>query len=263
MQDSPETTAAAETAPAETATSVAQFRANLDAVRQRIAAACARSGRDPGEVRLLPVSKTVPEERIRLAYAAGCRFLGENKVQEAREKAEAMADLTDLKWSVIGHLQSNKAKYVARFADEFQALDSLKVAGALDRRLQIEGRALDVFVQVNSSGEASKFGLPPEEVLDFVRQLPAFSALRVRGLMTLALFSQDQERVRACFQRMRGVREMLQQEAPDSLSFDELSMGMSGDFELAIEEGSTLVRVGQAIFGPRAVPDSHYWPGTG
>lgn len=250
------------TAPTETATSVAQFRANLDAVQQRINDACTRSGRDPSEVRLLPVSKTVPEERIRMAYAAGCRFLGENKVQEALEKSEAMADLSDLKWSVIGHLQSNKAKYVARFAHEFQALDSLKLAGALDRRLQIEGRGLDVFVQVNSSSEDSKFGLPPDEVLDFVRQLPAFSALRVRGLMTLALFSEDEDRVRPCFQRMRDLQEVLRQDAPDGLSFDELSMGMSGDFELAIEEGATVVRVGQAIFGPRAVPDSHYWPGT-
>ena len=255
---------ASETATAnETASSAAQLRANLAAVQERIDKACARSGRDPKEVRLLPVSKTVPEERIRMAYAAGCRFLGENKVQEALEKSEAMADLTDLKWSLIGHLQSNKAKYVARFAHEFQALDSLKLAGALDRRLQIEGRALDVFVQVNSSGEASKFGLPPEQVLDFVRQLPAYSSLNVRGLMTLALFSPEQDLVRPCFQRMRNLREMLRQDAPDSLSFDELSMGMSGDFELAIEEGATVVRVGQAIFGPRKVPDSHYWPGTG
>lgn len=254
MQDTTETS---------TAETVPQFRENLDAVQRRIDAACARCGRNSAEVRLLPVSKTVPEERIRMAYAAGCRFLGENKVQEAREKAEAMADLSDLKWSVIGHLQSNKAKYVARFAQEFQALDSLKVAGALDRRLQIEGRSLDVFVQVNSSDEDSKFGLAPGEVLNFVRQLPAFDALKVRGLMTLALFSPDRDRVRACFLKMRDLQEQLRQDAPAGLSFDELSMGMSGDFELAIEEGATVVRVGQAIFGPRQIPDSHYWPGTG
>ncbi len=260
---SPVEMTAAQAAPSVAASSVEDFRANLDAVHKRIAQACARSGRDPKDVRLLPVSKTVPEARIRMAYAAGCRFLGENKVQEAQEKSEAMADLSDLKWSVIGHLQSNKAKYVARFAHEFLALDSLKLAGALDRRLQIEGRSLDVFVQVNSSGEDSKFGLPPEGVLDFVRQLPAFGALRVRGLMTLAVFSPDEDRVRPCFQRMRDLRERLRQDAPDSLSFEELSMGMSGDFELAIEEGATVVRVGQAIFGPRKTPDSHYWPGTG
>ncbi|MFD2112154.1 YggS family pyridoxal phosphate-dependent enzyme [Thiorhodococcus fuscus] len=243
-----------------TAHGVDDFRRNLAAVRQRIADACARAGRDPAGVRLLPVSKTVPEERIRLAYATGCRELGENKVQEAQRKAEAMGDLADLRWSVIGHLQTNKAKVVARFASEFQALDSLRVAEALDRRLQAEGRALDVLVQVNTSGEASKFGLPPAEVAAFVRELPAFSALRVRGLMTLALLSADAARVRPCFVLLRELRERLRQEAPAGIGMDELSMGMSGDFELAIEEGATVVRVGQAIFGARATPDSHYWP---
>lgn len=243
-----------------TALGVEDFRRNLTAVRARIAAACARSGRDPAEVRLLPVSKTVPETRIRMAYAAGFREFGENKAQEVLSKAETMADLPDLRWSVIGHLQTNKAKIVARFAGEFQALDSLRVAEALDCRLQAEGRALDVLVQVNTSGESSKFGLPPEEVTRFVRELPAYTALRVRGLMTLALLSADPTRVRPCFALLRDLREHLRQDAPAGIVMDELSMGMSGDFELAIEEGATVVRVGQAIFGARAVPDSHYWP---
>jgi hypothetical protein len=143
---------------------------------------------------LLPVSKTKPQASLRLAYAAGCRWLGENKVQEAFGKWESMQDLTDLHWSVIGHLQTNKARLVARFASEFQALDSLRVAEALDRHLQAQGRSLDVFVQVNTSGEASKYGLSPEAVPDFIQQLPVFSALRVRGLMTLALFSAEAER---------------------------------------------------------------------
>src|SRR5690606_21005374 len=143
-----------------TALTLDAIRENLAAVRRRIDAAALRVGRDPSEIRLLPVSKTVPEERLRLAYEAGCRMLGENKVQEAQRKAEARADLEGLEWSVIGHRQRNKARYVARFASEFQALDSLRLAEMLDRRLQIEGRSLDVFVQVNSSGEASKFGLP-------------------------------------------------------------------------------------------------------
>ena len=235
------------------ASSVDDFRHNL--------AACQRAGRDPASVRLLPVSKTVGEERIRMAYAAGARFLGENKVQEAFGKWEAMQDLPDLKWAVIGHLQTNKAKVVARFASEFQALDSLRVAEALDRRLQAEGRGLDVFVQVNTSGEPSKFGLAPDEVAAFIQQLPAFSALRVRGLMTLALFSDDAVRVRQCFVLLRTLRDRLRQSAPAGVGLDELSMGMSGDYEIAIEEGATVVRVGQAIFGARALPDSHYWPG--
>lgn len=242
------------------AVTVEDFRQNLAAVQARIDAACLRVGRDPATVRLLPVSKTKPEASLRMAYAAGCRMLGENKVQEAYGKWEAMHDLTDLQWSVIGHLQTNKARLVARFASEFQALDSLRVAEALDRRLQAEGRSLDVFVQVNSSGEASKYGLAPEEVPAFIQALPAFSALRVRGLMTLALFSAEAERVRRCFVLLRELRDRLQQSMPADTSLDELSMGMSGDFEIAIEEGATVVRVGQAIFGARALPDSYYWP---
>jgi pyridoxal phosphate enzyme (YggS family) len=257
---------AAETAPPRSnsayppAESQADFAHNLAAVRDRIAGAAARAGRDAASVRLLSVSKTVPAERLRLAIAAGCRDLGENKVQEASRKAENLADLTDLRWSVIGHLQTNKAKDVVRFASEFQALDSPRVAEALDRRLQAAGRSLDVFVQVNTSGEDSKFGLEPEAVGEFLTHLPAYQSLRVRGLMTLALFSPDTARVRACFVLLRELRDRLRQDAPTGVDLAELSMGMSGDFETAIEEGSTVVRVGQAIFGSRKLPDSHYWP---
>lgn len=239
-----------------------KIKKNLAIVRERIVAACQQVGRDTSSVRLLPVTKTVPAERLRISHAAGCLEMGENKIQEALKKSEVLSDL-NIRWSIIGHLQTNKAKYLARFANEFQALDSLKVAAELDKRLQNEGRSLDVFVQVNSSGEASKFGLPPDEVRAFVGQLPNYSSLRIKGLMTLAIFSTDHERVRACFSKMRAVQEILRQEAPDGLSFDQLSMGMSGDYELAIEEGATVVRVGQAIFGKRPLPDSHYWPGSG
>lgn len=242
------------------ARTVQDFERNLAAVQARIEAACRRAGRDAAGVRLLPVSKTQPADRLRLAHSAGCRMLGENKVQEAHGKWQALQDLGDLQWSVIGHLQTNKAKLVARFASEFQALDSLRLAEALDRRLQAEGRSLDVFVQVNTSGEASKYGLAPEDAAAFIRALPAFPALRLRGLMTLALFSSDAERVRQCFVRLRLLRERLRQDQAAGLALDELSMGMSGDFEIAIEEGATVVRVGQAIFGARALPDSHYWP---
>lgn len=242
---------------AQTAQAIAR---NLAEVQRRIDTACTRSGRQLGSVRLLPVSKTVEEARLRLAYDAGCRFLGENKVQEASRKQEALSNLPDLRWSIIGHLQTNKAKLVARFASEFQALDSLRVAEALDRRLQDEGRSLDVFVQVNTSGEASKYGLPPDEVMGFFRALPAYSSLRVRGLMTLAVFTNDTERVRACFARLRQIQAEVRNDAPRGATCEELSMGMSGDFELAVEAGATVVRVGQAIFGARALPDSHYWP---
>ena len=235
------------------------LRQNIATVRARIEAACAACGRNADEIRLLPVSKTHPPEVLRLAHQAGIDEFGENKAQEARQKAEALADLP-LRWSVIGHLQSNKAKYVARFAHEFQALDSIELAEALDRRLQIEGRALDVFVQVNTSNEPQKFGIAPETARDFLRQMPIFSSLRVKGLMTLAMFDADETRVRQCFIRLRQLRDALRQELPDGIDLDALSMGMSGDFPIAIEEGATVVRVGQAIFGTRPTPDSHYWP---
>ena len=238
------------------AESVQDLTDNLAAVQARIAAACLRAGRNATDVRLLPVSKTMDEQHIRQAYQAGCRLLGENKVQEAWGKSQAMADLTDLKWSVIGHLQSNKAKLVAKFASEFQALDSLSTAEVLDRRLQLEGRSLEVFVQVNTSNEPSKYGLAPGHVAEFLAQLSPFKNLRIMGLMTLAEFSSDADRVRACFIRLRELRDQLAARFGDL----QLSMGMSGDFEIAIEEGANVVRVGQAIFGARSLPDDHFWP---
>lgn len=238
------------------------IQTRLAQVQQRIEEACKKAGRDPGSVRLLPVSKTVSADILRIAHAAGCHELGENKVQEALEKSQALADL-NIKWSMIGHLQTNKAKHIARFAHEFQALDSLRLAAELDKRLQQQGRGMDVFVQINSSAEDSKFGLSPDEALSFVKQLPHYSSLQIKGLMTLAVFSTDKLRVRDCFIKMQALQNRLQQDAPDGLSFDQLSMGMSGDYELAIEHGATVVRVGQAIFGKRPLPDSHYWPGLG
>ncbi len=232
---------------------------NLAVVRDRIEVACGRAGRDPAEVRLLPVSKTHGLELITEAYNAGVRLFGENRVQEAAEKAELCADRPDLGWAIIGHLQTNKAKQVAAFASEFHALDSLKLAAALSRRLHDLGRTLDVFIQVNSSGEPQKFGLAPEEVEQFARDLARFGTLRVRGLMTLAVFSDDQAAVRGCFARMQTLQaELRDQGLPGK--FDELSMGMSGDFELAIEYGATTVRVGQAIFGARLRPQDYWSP---
>ncbi|MFT3971200.1 MAG: YggS family pyridoxal phosphate-dependent enzyme [Micropruina sp.] len=242
-----------------TAHSVEDFRRNLAAVRAKVDAAAERAGRSPAEVRLLPVSKTVPEDRIRNAIAAGMHQLGENKVQEAKRKHANLID-EDVAWSVIGHLQTNKARDVAAFAAEFQALDSLRVAEALDRRLQAAGRSLDVFVQVNTSAEESKYGLPPEEVPAFLRQLPHYASLKVHGLMTLALFTSDMERVRACFVRLRDLRDRARDADPALIGSGELSMGMSGDYEVAIEEGATCVRVGQAIFGARVLHEDHYWP---
>lgn len=234
------------------------FRANLSAVEARIAQACARAGRARASVRLLPISKTVPAHVLRHACAAGLRSFGENKIQEAIGKHEALADLA-IDWSIVGHLQSNKAKHLVRFAREFHALDSLALAELLDERLQREDRFLDCYVQVNTSNEESKFGLAPDALLPFVEQLARFPRLRPRGLMTLALFSADMDQVRPCFRLLRHLRDEAVRHHP---GLRELCMGMSGDFEAAIEEGADVVRVGQAIFGARPTPDSHYWPGS-
>lgn len=241
------------------AQSIDDLRDNLMQIEQRIAAACARAGRSRAEVQLLPVSKTVPEALLRDCYQLGYRHFGENKVQEALQKAEAMQDL-DVHWSVIGHLQSNKIKYVARFASEFQALDSLSVASALQQRLEEQQRELEVLIQINTSDEASKYGIRAEEADALVEALHAYPRLKVKGLMTLALLSEQSERVRDCFVLLRETAERLKHNLPDGMSMERLSMGMSGDFEAAIAEGATVVRVGQAIFGARAYPDSHYWP---
>ena len=244
-----------------TARTAAEIHRNLTAVRDRIARAAARSERAPEDVRLLVVTKTVPADRVRLAAAAGCRDLGENKVQEAKQKSVELSDL-DVTWSIIGHLQTNKAKTVAGFAAEFQALDSVRVADALDRHLQAAGRALDVYVQVNTSGENSKYGVTTDGLPALLCDLAHHHSLRVRGLMTLATLTSDTATVRSCFRLLRTLRDQARDQDPDLIGPGELSMGMSGDYEIAIEEGATCVRVGQAIFGERFLPDSHYWPRT-
>ncbi|MGV2981227.1 YggS family pyridoxal phosphate-dependent enzyme [Camelimonas sp. ID_303_24] len=233
------------------------FAANLEAVQARIAAACQRSGRSPDDVRLLPVTKTVPAHILRLAFAAGIHDFGENKLQEARDKQALLADLP-ICWSIIGHLQTNKVKYLVRLASEFHALDSLRLAGELNRRLEAVERDLDVFVQVNASGEDSKYGLQPDALMPFVERLAEFPRLKPRGLMTLAIFSADVAQVRDCFRLLRALRDRAVTVHPGLTG---LSMGMSGDYESAIEEGATVVRVGQAIFGARPTSNASYWPG--
>jgi pyridoxal phosphate enzyme (YggS family) len=227
------------------------FATRLADLQSRIAVACRRAGRDPAEVALLPVSKTFGADRIREASALGLRRFGESRMQEVREKADALAGVP-VEWVVIGHLQTNKAKDAARLAAEVQSLDRLDLADALDRRLQQEGRALDVLVQVKTSEEPGKYGLDPAGLPAFVRALARdYASLRVRGLMTLAVNSEDADAVRACFRTLRTCRDRLREEAIEGVDLSRLSMGMSGDFELAIEEGSTEVRIGSALFGAR------------
>ncbi len=228
-----------------------QIAGNIADVRDRIRAACERVGRDHDEVRLLPVSKTQPVSALLAAQAAGCDRFGENRVQEIVAKSSELGSGSGIEFALIGPLQSNKAGRTAELAVEFQALESLKVAAALDRRLQELGRSLEVLVEVNTSGEASKFGLAPEQVLAFAAELGAYDSLNVRGLMTIAAPGPDMTRVAACFELLRGLRARLRDDQVAGCLWPELSMGMSGDFELAIEHGSTCVRVGTAIFGGR------------
>jgi pyridoxal phosphate enzyme (YggS family) len=220
----------------------------LAAVRASIDLACREAGRDPAGVNLLPVSKTFGEEVVREAVGLGLRRFGENKVQEIQAKATALADEA-LDWVVIGHLQTNKAKAVAKVAAEVQSLDRLDLAVALDKALQAQGRAIDVLVQVKTSREESKFGLPPDALPAFLNALKAFPSLRLRGLMTLAEASDDEAVVRGCFRQLYHLRDSARDAGHP---VDRLSMGMSGDFALAIAEGSTEVRIGSAIFGARS-----------
>lgn len=221
---------------------------NWAQIRQRVDEACRAAGRDPAEVDILPVSKTFDAEVIRAAVALGLHRFGENRVQEIRDKSLSLADC-GIDWVVIGHVQTNKARDVARLASEVQSLDRLELAEALDRRLQHEGRRLDVLVQVKTSPEPGKYGLAPEQLPDFLNQLRSFASLRVRGLMTLAIQSSDPAEVRACFGTLRRLRDQAVSRGHD---LPTLSMGMSGDFALAIAEGASEVRIGTAIFGRRS-----------
>ncbi len=226
---------------------------NFKNVTAQLAMACEKAGREPSSVSLLPVSKTFSAEVVAQAAQLGYRRFGENKAQELKQKAQELADL-HLSWVIIGHLQTNKAKEVAKYADEIQSLDRIELAVALDKRLQQEGRALDALIQVKTSREESKTGMLPEEVPAFLDALKGFDTLRIKGFMTIAENSTDSQVVRECFRQVRELAEKMRQQT--GLPLPVLSMGMSGDFELAIAEGATEVRIGSAIFGARHYPPS-------
>ncbi len=223
-----------------------QIAQNLEAVRRRITAAAQRAGRDPAAVRLVAVSKTVPVELIREAAAAGQRLFGENYLQEAKGKIAALG--AGLSWHFIGHLQSNKAKGAVALFDLIHGVDRLKLAQALNVAADSLGKVQEILIQVNLAGEASKSGTAPEAAPELLQQISLLPHLKVRGLMTMPPFLAP-EAVRPYFRALRELRDRLQDRA--GLCLPELSMGMSGDYEVAVAEGSTLVRVGTAIFGGR------------
>ena len=233
-----------------------RIRTNIATVRERMATACERAGRDPDSVRLLLATKTVEPERIRVAIEAGEKLVAENRVQEVRPKFEALADL-EYERHFIGHLQSNKVNALVPYVSCIETLDRLSLARKLNNRLEREGETLEVLIQVNTSGEETKAGLEPDdlseepdEVEPFIRTVAGLKALKIRGLMTIGL-NAEPEVARPSLALLRETAERIREENIDGVAMDELSMGMTGDLEVAIEEGSTIVRVGSAIFGAR------------
>lgn len=223
------------------------MKENIRRVRDRIAKAATRSGRDPGAVRLVAVTKTLPVEQVRAAITAGIIDIGENRVQEASAKIEKIGHAVT--WHMIGHLQSNKAGKVVQQFDMIQSLDSLELAEKVSEQAHKLGRRIDCLIEVNSSGEESKYGLPPSMALDTVQAASQFPGIVLRGIMTIGPLSDDPVKVRRAFDLTYRLFEKARGGA--GLQFDILSMGMSGDFETAIEAGSTMVRIGTAIFGAR------------
>lgn len=226
------------------------FRTGLAAVRERIVAACAAAGRDPATVRLLPVTKNHPAEAVALAVAAGFEAVGENRVQEAVSKqAECAARNLRVRWELIGHLQSNKAKLAARAFDRVQSVESAKLLDVLDREAAAAGRVLPVLLQINAGNDPAKFGAEPADAPALLEHALGKTALRVEGLMTIAPLSDDPAVARRTFVNLRTIRDQLV--ARFGVALPELSMGMTGDLAAAIAEGSTMLRVGTALFGER------------
>ena len=225
---------------------------NLQAVEERIAGAAARAGRQRSDVTLVAVSKSRTAGEVEAAIAAGVTHLGENRVQEAEAKRRCVQSAAA--WHLVGRLQSNKAGRAVELFEVVQSVDSIRLAAALQRRAVRAGRSLDVLIQVNSSGAPGQGGVPPGETRALAEQVAGMSHLRVLGLMTIAELTPDEARLRSCFARLRALSENLTRAAIEGVETTVLSMGMSGDFEIAIEEGASMVRVGTAIFGPRAAP---------
>ena len=232
---------------------------NIAVIQGRIENACKASGRDPGEVKLLLATKTVSAERIKIAFSAGVTLIAENKVHELKEKFEALKDSPHTK-HFIGHLQTNKIKDLLKCEVAcIESLDRLDLAEKLQQRLEFEDRTIEALIQVNTSFEESKFGVSPEHAVELVEQVSRFDRIKIKGLMTIGLFSDEIERVRKCFRLLKDIQQQIIDLEIPNVEMNELSMGMSGDLEAAIEEGATIVRVGTAIFGERIYSDSYYW----
>ncbi|MFC5044291.1 YggS family pyridoxal phosphate-dependent enzyme [Aquimarina hainanensis] len=231
---------------------------NLHTIQKRIQTACHKSNRNPEEVRLLLATKTVSPDRIQIAIDEGFSLIGENKVQELKQKASTIS-VAKPEIHFIGHLQTNKIKEVLKWAHCIESVDRISLAQKLHNRLALDNKTLDIFVQVNTSGEKSKFGVSPENAIPLLKEISQFETLNIKGLMTIGLLSTKSEEVRKCFKTLKTIQEQVNASAIPNIKIEELSMGMSGDLEIAIEEGATIIRVGTAIFGEREYPDTYYW----
>ncbi|MBE6007671.1 MAG: YggS family pyridoxal phosphate-dependent enzyme [Lachnospiraceae bacterium] len=225
------------------------IRENIEVIREKIARAAEKAGRDPKDVLLLAVTKTIDNERIREAVDAGLCELGENKVQEIMDKYDTLC--RDVKWHMIGHLQTNKVKYIIDKVTLIHSVDSLKLAEEINKKAAKAEKVMDILVEINVADEESKFGITCDVAEDIIRKLSTMHNIRVRGLMTVAPFVEDGEQNRPVFVRLRQLLVDINAKKIDNVNMDILSMGMTGDYEVAVEEGATIVRVGTGIFGPR------------
>lgn len=226
---------------------------NLETVKNRIAEAARKGNRDPASIRLVVVTKTVSVEKIIQAHNAGAALFGENRIQEALEKIHRLGR-EKFHWHFIGHLQRNKVKYLSGFFELIHSVDSILLAQAIHKKSLEEGRVTPILIQVNVSGETSKFGLAPGQLEETLRTVSRFGGIRVEGFMTIPPFDPDPEKSRKYFVQLRELRDRHANLGIPGISLKELSMGMSHDFTVAVEEGATLVRVGTAIFGERTAP---------
>lgn len=236
-----------------------QIIENIAHVKKRINNARKENGRDPSEVKLLLATKTVNADRIKIVLNAGQTLIAENKIQEIKEKFEALQGIPHTN-HFIGHLQTNKIKELLKYnVSCIQSLDRLNLAEKLHQRLLLENKTIEVLIQVNTSFEESKFGVSPDNAIELVRQVAQLETLKIKGLMTIGLFSAETEKVRKCFRLLKDIQQKIIALKIPNVEMQELSMGMSSDLDTAIAEGATIVRVGTAIFGQRIYPDNYYW----
>jgi len=220
---------------------------NLEIINEKIKKAALKASRNPEEIKLVAVTKTATIEQIKEAISAGVEIIGENRVQEAKEKYQILT--ADIEWHLVGHLQTNKAKYAIEIFDLIHSVDGIKLAKEIDRRSLQFGMITNVLVEVNISGEETKYGIKPEEVEPFLKEISEFSRIRVRGLMTIAPIVEDKEEVRPYFRKLRELSKEIKKKNIKNVRMDYLSMGMTEDFEVAVEEGANIVRIGRGIFG--------------